>query len=150
VANVGLSPLIDESNWPILVVTMPTLPMSDVELRKYLDQLKKFCQRGTPYALVMDVRQAPPLAPAQRRMVAEHLDLQAEKYPNIQRGVAIVLSNSIQRGIVMVLTWLAKKPFQMQPFCSVEPALEWARKVALQPVSNVKRPAQAQSTSRGL
>jgi hypothetical protein len=148
VADVAVSPSIDESRWPLVVVAMPRQSMSDVELVKFLDRLSQFCERGEQYVLIVDVRPAPPLAPTQRRIVAERLDQLAEKYPNTMRGVAVVLSNTVQRGILKVLTWLTRMPFQMQPSTSIDVALSWASRLMLQPPRKSKRPSLMHSEHR--
>ena len=120
-----LAPTIDESRWPIVVVTMPREALRDDEFLAFLERLTEYWRRRQRFGLVVDVRWAPALASPQRRMVAERLDQNAEEFPDSLQCVAVVLTNSIQRGIVEVLTWLMKKPYAMQPFGTVELASAW-------------------------
>lgn len=131
----------DELRWPILVVTMPSHALADHEFAVFLDRLAEFWRRGQPFGLVIDVRSAPALIPAQRRMVADHLDQSAEKYPDMLRGVAVVLNNSVQRGIVSVLSWLTKRPFELRPFPSVELGSAWLARALVKPMNSSNRPA---------
>jgi hypothetical protein len=127
VANVPVAPIVDELRWPLVVVTMPGVALGDMAFVHFLDQLTQFCQRGQAFTLIVDVKAAPPLPPAQRRLVAERLDLHSEKYPNIMRGVAVVLSNTVQRGILNVLTWLTKRPSARTLFlCRARSFVDWS------------------------
>lgn len=144
----AVSPHIDETHWPVVVVTMPRHSMSDDELRKYLDRLTHYCTRGQPFVLVVDVRAAATLAPMQRRILADQLDLHAEEYPNIRRGVAIVLSSAVHRGIVKVFAWLTRKPLRIEPFGSIELAMAWASSLLLQPTTESQGSRPGQSKSR--
>jgi hypothetical protein len=112
---------------------MPRQSMSNSELARYLERQNEFASRGDPFVLVVDVRCAPHLVPDQRRMVAEALDGLAEKFPNMLRGNAVVLSNAVQRGIVKVLSWLTKRPFPMESFSDVEAAVAWGTRLVSQP-----------------
>jgi hypothetical protein len=143
-ANVRITvvaPNIDESKWPFVVVTMPSEALSNDELERHMDTLSLFWKRGQPFVLIVDVRFAPPLEAPQRRIVAERLDLLTDKAPGVLRGNAVVLNNTVQRGIVKVLTWLTKRSYSMEPFGSLEDALAWAARVVLRPEATPKQPA---------
>lgn len=133
-------PELDESRWPLVVVTMPSQPMQDDEFTDHLNSFAKFWQRGQCFGVVIDVRAAPPLVAHQRRLIAESLDRDAEQHPNLLQGVAIVLSGSIQRGIVSVLSWLTRKPFNIQTFANVELASAWVLRGLAEPIKVSKRP----------
>lgn len=133
-------PELDESRWPVVVVTMPSQPMQDAEFTDHLNSFAKFWQRGQRFGLVVDVRAAPPLVAHQRRLIAEYLDRDVEQHPNLLHGVAIVLSGSIQRGIVSVLTWLTRKPFNIQAFASVDLAYAWILRGLAEPIKVSRRP----------
>jgi len=138
-----LLPTIDQTRWPIVVVTMPRQALRDDEFLAFLDRLTECWRRDQRFGLVVDVRWAPALASPQRRMVAERLDQNAEKFSDSLQCVAVVLSNSVQRGIMGVLTWLMKKSYAMQPFATVELAVAWVAKAHIVPAANDKRPARS-------
>jgi hypothetical protein len=73
-------------------------------------------------------------------MLAESLDANADKHPDKLRAVAVVLSNGVQRGIIAVLTWLMRKPFEMRPFTDIESALTWSARSLVVPARASKRP----------
>ena len=133
-------PELDESRWPVVVVTMPREPMQDEEFTDHLNSFAKFWQRGQRFGLVVDVRAAPPLVAHHRRLVAEYLDRDVEQHPDLLQGVAIVLSGSLQRGIVSVLSWLTRKPFNIQTFASVDLAYAWILRGLAEPIKVSKRP----------
>src|SRR5512133_793862 len=133
-------PEMDESRWPVVVITMPRQLMQDEEFSAHLNKLSELWQRGQRFGLVVDVRAAPPLVADRRRQVAEYLDRDVERHPDLLQGVGIVLSGSIQRGIVSVLTWLTRKPFNIQTFATVELASAWVLRGLAGPAKVSKNP----------
>lgn len=122
---------------------MPRQALQDDEFWVFLDRLTECWRRRQRFGLVVDVRWAPALASAQRRLVAERLDQNAEKFSDSLLCVAVVLSNSVQRGIVGVLSWLLKRPYAMQSFATIELASTWVLDSLLAPATNDQRPRGA-------
>lgn len=143
VAEILELPNIDESRSPVVVVTMLRQPMRDEAFNAHLKGISALWRRGERFGLVVDVRDAPPLPAHQRRMVAENLDRQAEQHPYLLVGVAVVLSSGIQRGVVSVLTWLARRPFELQPFATVELGARWILRNVAKPIQPSKQPGAA-------
>src|SRR3954471_4572138 len=92
-------PHYDEGRWPVLLVTMPVNELRELELVRHIDRLSAYLKRGVPCAHVIDVRRTASLGADSRRLIAERLDQDEELYPGLLRGVGIVLSTPLHRGI---------------------------------------------------
>jgi hypothetical protein len=50
----------DEDNWPIVVVSLPTIPLSDEEFRAHLSRLTAYYSRGCSFGRVIGQLTASP------------------------------------------------------------------------------------------
>lgn len=107
---------------------MPPAALSDAELLALTTDVTRLVQRGEPFALVIDVRGSPPVTANQRRIIAEAMDRNAEAYPQSNPFTAVVLENSLQRGILKALQWLTRTQQKLEPFSSREEAVGWAER----------------------
>ena len=115
---------IDDSGWPVVVVTTPRHVMEAREHTEYLDRLSSFHTRGQMFGFVFDVRQSPPPPAEQRRQLAERIDHDAKLYGR-KAPCALVVATGIQSGVVKVIQWLMREPHPIQVFTSVEAAKQW-------------------------
>ena len=125
---VASDPQFDESRWPIVVITPPSEPLSGPAFAKYLADTSRYYMRGQSFGFVFDIRAAPPLTAAQRRMIADEIDRSAREFPAIRVVQGIVIASAVQRGIVKAITWLARQAVPTGVFATVEEAVVWARK----------------------
>jgi hypothetical protein len=123
----------DESRWPFVVVTKGPAVQSEAEFEQHLSKLRSYFQRGQRFGLVMDVRRAPILSAAQRRVLAERIDADITEFGPLLCGIALVLSSALSRGMLKAILWLrqTREP-RMTPFADVEPALVWLRAILRQ------------------
>ena len=117
----------DESNWPFVVVTMPSDEVSDDAFARHLDHVSAYFTRGEPFGLVIDAHLAPALSAPRRRAVAERIDRDVERHGELLIGTAVVLSSAVGRGVFKVIVWMTRTKHPMRSFDLVEPALAWLR-----------------------
>jgi hypothetical protein len=117
----------DESHGPWVIVTMPREGVSDADFAEHLRKMSKYFERDTRFGVVIDARNATPLSPVRRRMVAEFLDGEIAQRGQRLLGTAAVLSSPFSRGIFRVIEWSSRYTHPMMCFASMEQALDWLR-----------------------
>ena len=118
---------IDERLWPIAIVTPSPTGFSQVEFLQFCDRVAQFHERGQRFCVVVDLRRTPVISADERRILAEELERDLEKYPGQLCGIASVVSDNVQRGVAIVLTWLVRRPYATAAFPTIEAAVDWAR-----------------------
>lgn len=114
----------DDSSWPIVVVTTPKYVMLADEHSAYLDRLSAYHRRGQLFGFVFDVRQSPAPTAEQRRQLAERIDRDTVQFGR-RAPVALVVSSSVQSGVIKVIQWMLREPHPVEVFTSVEAAKAW-------------------------
>lgn len=115
---------LDDSGWPILVVTLPPAP-SDEEVLAYLKQLGTYRKRHQPYALLVDATYATSFSPRQRKMQADHI---REGLPITRiylKGIAYVAQSALKRGVITAIHWLVEPPAPHEVFATKAEAEMW-------------------------
>ncbi len=115
---------LDDSLWPLLVVTLPPTP-SDEALAAYLKQLGAYRQRRQPYALLIDATYAMNFSPRQRKMQSEHIRQGLPITRIYLKGIAYVAQSAFKRGIITALHWLVTPPAPHAVFASRVEAEAW-------------------------
>jgi hypothetical protein len=116
----------DETEWPLVIVTMPRAAMTHEEFEDHLTHIATYYQRGA-FGLLVDTRDSFPLDANQRRMVADEIEVNEARYPRTNRGVAVVMTSAVQRGVLRAITWLTSPKFEMEAFSNLEEAKTWLR-----------------------
>jgi hypothetical protein len=116
---------LDDSKWPIVLMTPPAYVMAQVEFGRYLDRLSRLCERGAPCGIVFDVRNAPVMPADQRRLTAERIERDVKRY-GWKCPCAIVVVSPLHVGVAKVITWLLRDPHPLAAFSSIEAAERWA------------------------
>lgn len=114
----------DDSEWPLVIVTMPRSAMSRDEFDAHLARINSYYPRGA-FGLLIDTRDAFPLDANQRRMVADHIERNEARYPRTLLGCAVVMTSAIQRGVLRAIKWLTSPKFELEPFADVDEAKTW-------------------------
>lgn len=120
-------PQYDDKDWPLFRVVVPRTDMSDDEFAQFLATLDALPQRATKYAILIDVRGAPPLSAKRRQLLGEHGNAAYARYPAAITGVAIVLNTALQRGIFTAIHWMMRQPHHVRAFTSPAEAEVWLR-----------------------
>jgi len=102
--------LYEESQWPLVLVTYPPGPISELAFNENLRRLDEYAERGGPFGFVLDTRDAPDPDAARRRAIAEYWDSCALRFPNRFVGAAIVMSSSAGRAVFKAISWLRNRP----------------------------------------
>lgn len=116
----------DDSEWPLVIVTMPRSAMSRDEFEAHLARIASYYPRGA-FGLLVDTRDAFPLDANQRRMVADEIERNEVRYPRTMLGCAVVMTSAVQRGVLRAIKWLTSPKFEMEPFAEVTEARTWLR-----------------------
>jgi hypothetical protein len=116
----------DDSRWPIVRITTPAYTLDEGAFLRYLDRLTSYHERGEVFGFLFDVRKSPPMPADQRRMIAERIELDAERYGR-RCPCALVVSSSMQRGVIKVIMWLLREPHPIAVFTSMDTAEAWLR-----------------------
>ncbi len=117
-------PLIDESQWPEVLVTYPSV-IDDRMLQCVLQRQEEFFRRGEPYTLIVDARAGGAPSRAQRRLISEHMIAHREQVQRLLRACAMVMSSPAVRGAVAALQWLNPPLFPVRMFSSLDQARAW-------------------------
>ena len=81
----------DESQWPVVRVTIrPDITMEQYE--ELFARYRQTLERRTPYVMVQDSREAPPMSAVGRQRVAQVMGELEPLSKRYVRGVAVVLS----------------------------------------------------------
>jgi hypothetical protein len=118
---------VDDSQWPIVVVTLPRTPLDDEGFEDHCKQTFRYFERGQSFAWVIDVRNAAQLSASQRRIIAEKTDECRARHPKVACASAVIVSSAIQRGVTKAILWLLKQPIPTEVFSTPEQGVRWAR-----------------------
>jgi hypothetical protein len=119
--------VVDESRWPILVVTPPT-EYSEEMHRQYLAYLGWIYEtRSGPYCLIIDARNTPRPAPLQRKVETEFRNEYAAHVKQHCRGTAFVMSSKVMAGVLTAMFWIKKPDTEIKSFSDFDEALTWAK-----------------------
>jgi hypothetical protein len=120
------APTYDESEWPLLVVTMPD-NINDEELDTHHAELAAYIARGQLFAVVVDSRDMPALGPEGRKRSADFIRSQSSLAKEYVAAVALVHRNGMQTKILTAILWLVKPPVLLRVFTEPEEARDWAK-----------------------
>lgn len=119
-------PWIDSSRAPLFQWNLPAAAEDD-ELEACLKAREDWALVAKyPCAWVVDLRHLLGVPATQRRLFAEHLKHFEPHDIAYNRGSALVIPNSMVRGIVTAVFWLSPPKFPNKAFDTREAALSWA------------------------
>ncbi len=119
------SPKYDESEWPIFRVTMPPVALSDEAFKAHLDACSERYKRGTPFCMLLDMGEHPPLGAVRRKAVADRMTEDGQRLPGVMLGCALVVKSAPSRGGVTAINWLAQPEYRFIAFPDRREAREW-------------------------
>lgn len=134
-------PICDDRRWPIVVITLPEVPLGGPAFSAHMQQLLSYFARGEDFAIVVNARHAPMMQAEQRRVLAENLDRWTTEYRDVHLYVAVIIGSSIQRGIVKTITWMSQQPRPNKVFSSIEEGISWCRAMLAEGASTRPRAA---------
>jgi len=120
------APNYDDSEWPLVRIRLPA-GLAASEFEASLDYIDRLFLRGQRFAVLLDVRDAPPLSAPQRKLVADRSNAMYARYPTRLAGMALILSSAIQRGIFTAIQWLVQRGHPTRAFAGSVEAERWLR-----------------------
>jgi hypothetical protein len=122
-------PEYDDSHWPIFLVKMPPVALSDEAFTAHLDACSARYRRGEPFCMLIDMGDHPSLGAIRRKAVAERMMEDARRFPGVMLGCALVVRTPASRGAVTAINWVAKPAYEFVAFESMRDARSWLRQV---------------------
>jgi hypothetical protein len=114
----------------IIHVTWPGR-VSDPELARLLDDYtRQLSEHDAPYGSLLETTGLPQVTALQRQMIARWMDQQRYRTFVHCKGVALVTTSPLTRGVLTAIIWLARLPlhYEMRTFASRDAALGWLRR----------------------
>jgi len=120
---------VDDSRWPVLLVTQQVEQLTDAERLESLEASNAVLNShgADRYAMVLDNRKAGPLPPTQRKLMAEYMERHAMRSRSRCVCTAFVSDSLMMRGVLTAIMWLRKPEVETQVFAGLEEATAWAR-----------------------
>lgn len=114
---------IDESQWPLVVVSWSELP-TDSAMAEFLASMTRWLDRGERFGLLLDTHGSGVLSPEQRVRVLSHMKSEAERTKRLLVQ-AIVIQSLVQRTLFYGVNLLFPNPFPSKVFGEMETARAW-------------------------
>jgi hypothetical protein len=105
---------------------VPAAKLSEEEIDHCLHELDDQLDRRSPYVLLFDLTHSATPNALQRQKLANHVRVNTPKIRRWVRGVGVVLSSPLTRGIVTALFWVAPPPVPHRIFATRAEADAWA------------------------
>lgn len=138
------APRYDMSRWPLVVIAISKLDMTDPELADYLDWMDALFDRGGKFAVLLDYREAPNMNAKRRRLIGARSKAAIESHPGQLVGFAFIVSSVVQRGIFTAILWLSSGADTTRVFASLSEGERWLvsqlRGVGLEPGGAARAP----------
>ncbi|APR87730.1 hypothetical protein A7982_13079 [Minicystis rosea] len=119
---------IDESSWPLVVVTYPEATTGS-QYRALFERYVELSKRGDKIGYLIDMRKFNPItAPAALRKIAA--DTFAEHRDVLVRATiceARVVESPVTRGVLTAFDWLTGQKWPCHNFTSMDEAERWVR-----------------------
>jgi hypothetical protein len=118
-------PVIDETTWPIVVVTFAD-SMSGDEIYGYFDRLRALLKRRERFAVVLDARRIGGVDAVRRKQHGDFL-ASIDGLDRFVAAAALVVDEEMQRGLLTAIFWFHKPRFPIERFEGLGEAMLWAR-----------------------
>jgi len=126
-AHADTAPRYDDSAWPLFVVELPPQRLSPEAFEAHLAVCRTVFERGEPFTMLVDSINHPPLLPIQRSAMTEAMRRDAERFPGLCLGLAIVLRASFEKSVAHSIHAMSRTPHAFAIFPTVEEAKAWLR-----------------------
>src|SRR3954447_10069029 len=110
--------LVDEGEWPLVVVRWPAGPVSDDEVEEVLTRLGSFY--GRPHAVLHEGLHTGTMSAHARRRMAAHSSQYEEEIRRWVVASGAVAPSAITRALIKTVQWMAPPPCPFRVFS--EPA----------------------------
>jgi hypothetical protein len=109
-----------------IVWAVPPSRLSDPEIDGILADLEGHLAIGVPYVLLFDLTRAGMPNAVQRRRLANHVRDHSMAIRRSVRGLGVLLTSPVVRGMVTAIFWVAPPPVPYRLFSTRAEAVAWA------------------------
>ena len=120
------SRVLDLKDWPLVRISYPE-DVTDNDISVLATELKVVLDKGERFCMVIDAARTFSLTPKQRKMVVETIEGETLRMKKSCVAQAIVVKNSLARGVVTALLWLRDAPVPLKTFDDHPHAEAWLR-----------------------
>ena len=121
---------LDDSRWPVIIITPPAHRVSDQDFANYLAHHRAVIQRhDSPYVIVVDLRENTGISPTQRQMLTDKMEADEVGESHAPVGCALVFRSALLRGMLTAIFWIRRPAHHVQVFGELERAVAWAREL---------------------
>jgi hypothetical protein len=110
-----------------IVWATPPATHTGRELELVLAELEAQLARAVPYVLIFDLSHAAIPDAVQRQKLSAHVRDNDREIRRWVRGVGVVLTSSLVRGVVTAIFWVSPPPIPSKIFSTQSEAAEWAQ-----------------------
>src|SRR5690606_27983017 len=103
--------------------------VSDDDLVKSLQELRKHRERREPYALLIDSTRCAGFSPRQRQIQAEYIASGIDLSRRYLKAFAFVAKSQLPRGMLTAVFWVRPPESPHRVFVSVEEAERWVKEM---------------------
>jgi hypothetical protein len=135
--------VVDEVQWPLVVVRWPQTVPTDQELQDALHILTRMY--GRPHAVLHDGISAGGLSAAQRRMLTRHTATYEDDIRRWVVAAAAAVPSTFLRGIITMVQWVTPSPCPFRTFGRYAEAEEWLQQ-ALRRAGVTRQPSAPRPT----
>ena len=108
-----------------IVHVSPPTELTDPIIEEFLAELNRRRQGGQPYALLFDMREAGIPTASQRQRLAQHMKNNERSIQDTIRGMALVATNPVLRGVVTAVCWLARPSIPYRVVADEDEGVRW-------------------------
>lgn len=119
----------DDRLWPVVRASVG-VTTTEHQLMDLLACVSQAHRNGT-FALVLDLRRAPPLTPGWRHLLAAARMADHERFPDVLQAEAFVVADDEQRRAVLAVGWLAEERVPRRTFIDSGAAVAWCMEVLI-------------------
>lgn len=118
---------IDQSDFPLVIVTFTGVKPTEENFQAYLDELTEVYKKGETFMIVFDASQAVLLSlkyqRKQAQWITDHLGLIQE----FCLGTAFVIPNDIIRTVLKAIFSIQQQPDPYEIFATLDAGMAWAK-----------------------
>lgn len=109
-----------------IVWVVPPSKLSDPDLDSILEALRGHLALAIPYVLIFDLTRAGLPNALQRQRLSSHVRDHSEAIRRSVRGIGVLLTSPVVRGMVTAIFWVAPPPVPHRLFSARAEAIAWA------------------------
>lgn len=118
-----MASIVDDTRFPLLIVSWPVGNASDDDVVQAMRDLSSFY--GRPHAVLHDGVRVSGITAAQRRIIAHNTLVHEAEIRRWVTAAAAVAPSALTRGIVGMIQWVAPSPCPFRAFAKRPEAEEW-------------------------